>query len=302
MKRFAPRVGTSAPYATHMLYISESVEDAFKSALADYLALSADFFISGAVVTQTPVGTSTNIAITAGHLMYKGELLPVDAHSVTKLSSQVAFIEVQDDAVDISPVLNLDGETDYVMRRRHARLRVASVYPTTYMALTAPSKGELDRQRLKGRLVAPGMILPYAGSLSYFDGTGLGLVNGPMEGWAVCNGSNGTLDMRGLVPTGATNVPDAGAPTPSANVSGTSDPNELVGSDQVTIDSDNLPEHTHPYTFQAVNFDGGSPVGGGGDGTRATVSANTSANATPNDPISVKQAGRALVFVQSIVV
>lgn len=45
-----------------------------------------------------------------------------------------------------------------------------------------------------------GSIVGYEGSVSQFDGTGLGF--GGLTGWAICNGSNGTGDMRGRNLTG----------------------------------------------------------------------------------------------------
>ena len=38
MNRFAPREGTPAPYTAHMLFISDSVDQALRGVLADYLA------------------------------------------------------------------------------------------------------------------------------------------------------------------------------------------------------------------------------------------------------------------------
>lgn len=47
-------------------------------------------------------------------------------------------------------------------------------------------------------------IIAYGGpTTGLFDSTGLGLVNTEMCGWALCNGNNGTIDMRENVPMGA---------------------------------------------------------------------------------------------------
>lgn len=40
------------------------------------------------------------------------------------------------------------------------------------------------------------------GKLSWFDSTGKGYSNQPACGWALCNGNNATVDMRGFVPVG----------------------------------------------------------------------------------------------------
>jgi hypothetical protein len=49
--------------------------------------------------------------------------------------------------------------------------------------------------------VALGEIRIFAGPFSlYFDGTGRGLVGGDVDGWALCNGQNGTLNIEGDCP------------------------------------------------------------------------------------------------------
>lgn len=55
---------------------------------------------------------------------------------------------------------------------------------------------------LKG--AAPiGAIILYGGSITgTFDGTGLGYNPGKACGWALCNGNNGTTDLRGFTPVG----------------------------------------------------------------------------------------------------
>jgi hypothetical protein len=45
--------------------------------------------------------------------------------------------------------------------------------------------------------VAIGEIRQYIGTNGAFDGTGRGLVGGDLDGWAVCNGSNGTPNLMG---------------------------------------------------------------------------------------------------------
>jgi hypothetical protein len=286
--------------------MADSNDRAFRSAFGDYLALAQDFFISGAVITATPSGTSTVYGITAGHLFYKGELLPVEVHDVTKLSSQVVYIDVQDDAVDVAPVLNLDGNTDYVMRKRHARLRVASVYPTEHMAITAPRKEELDRLRLKGRIVVPGVILPYFGAMDNFSSTGLGAEGSSVDGWAVCNGLNGTPDMRGMVPMGATQVPDTGSAAVYAGVGANTDIGDKVGADMPTLSVDQLPEHTHPITFPSEQYPsalqpGSAQFDAGTSHPYQEFPTDTEVNATSADPLDVRQSSFALVFIMSIV-
>lgn len=301
MDRFSPREGTSAPYWRHMNYIADATDAALRSVLSDYLAVSEDIFLSGAEVSQTPSGTGTIVAVSAGHLCYKGEVMPIDAHQVSKGASQVVYITVQDDGVDIAPVINLDGATDYVMRRRHARLRVGPIYPGQYMSISAPRKADIDIKRLKGRVVPQGGIVPYYGTMSHFDATGLGLPGTPMDGWAVCNGLHGTIDLRGMTLFGATQVPASGAPSIYAGVATASNPGDRMGADQVVLEANQLPEHTHGYLDNQVNFSAAGPVDGSGGGDRTDYPRTTLSNVTTNEPVDVRQSSIALVFIQSLV-
>jgi hypothetical protein len=47
-----------------------------------------------------------------------------------------------------------------------------------------------------------GEIRLYWGTFSVFDGTGRGLIGGDADGWAVCNGQNGTTNLEGYFPCG----------------------------------------------------------------------------------------------------
>lgn len=106
-------------------------------------------------------------------------------------------------------------------------------------------------------LMPPLTGLPYFGPLTYFDNTGKGLDSGPMCGWYICNGLNGTIDMRGLVPVGAIQGVGGGSLSPNvdpslpANQVGTSanysvgDTGGFIG---VVLSTPQLPPHSHPIT------------------------------------------------------
>ncbi|MBL7954446.1 MAG: hypothetical protein JNJ91_05370 [Flavobacteriales bacterium] len=305
MDRFKPRSGTPAPYWRHMTYIADSYDRAIRSAFADYLAIADSFIIQGGLITETPSGTSTVYSVTAGHAFYKGELLYFDAHSITKLSSQVVYFELFEDAVDVAPVLNIDGSSDQVMVRRRIRLRVGPVYPLEHMPITVQRKEQLDRLRLKGRITNPGMIMPYFGPLDNFNASGLGIANTEMEGWAVCNGLNGTPDLRGMTLFGATQVPSSGAPTPYAGVHPTpSDPGDKVGKDVHVLEADQLPEHSHAIDFPSDSYWAGigsaaNISGGTGNGIEILPEA-TEPNETAAQPLEMRQASFAVVYLMSV--
>lgn len=62
--------------------------------------------------------------------------------------------------------------------------------------------------------VPPFVALPYFGSLSYFDGTGKGIIGTPMCNYNICNGNNGTPDLRGFTIVGAINGAGGGTLSP----------------------------------------------------------------------------------------
>lgn len=282
--------------------MQDAVQKTLANAFHDYIAISDSFYVEGGAITQTPSGTATIYDITAGVVCIRGEFMPLQsAIGLTKAASQVVYLTVEDTGVDVYPDANIDGQVDYVMRERKAVLQVGMAYPVGSVAINLPRKSDLDMARLRGRVVPKGGILPYFGPMNVFDGTGKGLVGTAVEGWAVCNGLNNTIDMRGLVPVGATNVPNSGAGAMYDGVAaGATNAGDAIGNDGVTIAANNLPAHTHPYSnWKGVwhaQWDGG---GDGGYDASAPVE-NTGSNVTTNDPISVRQASRALVFIQSI--
>jgi microcystin-dependent protein len=91
----------------------------------------------------------------------------------------------------------------------------------------------------------------YFGPLNVFDNSGLGIAGTYAEGWAICNGNNGMMDMRGFVPVGA--IQGIPGPTldslvdPSAN--GDNSMNYAVGSKggvaKVSLTGDQNGPHTH---------------------------------------------------------
>lgn len=110
---------------------------------------------------------------------------------------------------------------------------------------------------IKNRMV-PYAVQPYYGPLSYFDGTGAGTGN-----WIdvyLCNGSNGTPDLRGRTLVGVTSGMFGGALSaavdpaipgnPSYTLSGSIPPfsGSTTGANQITLTPNQIPSHTHNIT------------------------------------------------------
>lgn len=101
--------------------------------------------------------------------------------------------------------------------------------------------------------IAPpiGGIMMYSGSYAAnFDITGLGLPDTDMTGWALCNGNNGTPDLRGRFVVGTLDMPSDGADDLAAEV----DPvngntnygmGNTGGEEKHELTIPEMPEHNH---------------------------------------------------------
>ena len=100
---------------------------------------------------------------------------------------------------------------------------------------------------LMANRMVPYVAVPYFGSLTYFDITGAGTGN-----WAnvyLCNGANGTPDMRGRVPVCAIQGMAGGTLNSAVNPATTTNPNyvlnDIQGANAVTLIVNQIPSHTH---------------------------------------------------------
>jgi microcystin-dependent protein len=100
--------------------------------------------------------------------------------------------------------------------------------------------------------MVPFSIIPYYGTLSNFDLTGAGIAL--WEKIYLCNGQNGTPDLRGRVLVGTiSGVPGS---TPSSDVNPASNPvfnpnyslGDTAGSNSVTLSTSQIPSHNHTAT------------------------------------------------------
>lgn len=96
--------------------------------------------------------------------------------------------------------------------------------------------------------MVPYTILPYYGSLSGFDGTGAG--TGDWINIYLCNGQNGTPDLRGRAVVGAiSGVPGSTPSTPVNPASSPFNPNyaigTITGNNSIILDVTQIPAHNH---------------------------------------------------------
>jgi microcystin-dependent protein len=145
----------------------------------------------------------------------------------------------------------------------------------------------------------PYAVVPYVGSLEFFDLSGAGIEDTEWENIYLCNGENGTPDLRGRTLTGVI----AGVPGGALNSNvdpGTSafNPNyalgDLEGTNSITLIEDEIPAHTHTttvtdpghdhdYEIVTANSYTGAPTAttaGSGDTDPETTTYQTSSEAT----------------------
>lgn len=122
------------------------------------------------------------------------------------------------------------------------------------------------REAVQSFTYQPGQVIHYTGSLSDFDGTGKG--SAMWRGWQLCNGQNGSHDLRDRFLVGQGNTYSTGA---------TGGANEVT----LTAAQSGVPAHTHPRNyFNSVNVTPGSGATVTNMGAETEqVTANTPENA-----------------------
>lgn len=132
-------------------------------------------------------------------------------------------------------------------------------FPSTYVRLTdltslvTPIVNNIVGSTNYSSRMVPFAALPYFGPLSNFDSSGVGMASLGFNRVFLCNGQNGTPDLRGRVPVGAIrNVP--GGALDSA-IDPTVDPNspnwglnDKGGETFHLLSTSEMPAHNHTYT------------------------------------------------------
>ena len=108
------------------------------------------------------------------------------------------------------------------------------------------------QQQLISNRMVPFSAQPYFGDLSPFDASGAGI--GVWDRIFLCNGNNGTPDLRGRVAVGATDMPGqtmSPVVDPSVDGNPTYNLNNITGTNQVVLTTAQIPSHTHTNTVVA---------------------------------------------------
>lgn len=138
--------------------------------------------------------------------------------------------------------LSLDVATNYV--------KISDI--NSYIEAYLESNPLSPANRYSLRMV-PYSIVPYYGPLTFFDSTGKGLDSSPFKDIYLCNGLNGTPDLRGRVLVGA--IDSVPGPTLPSDVNPSSSPfnpnyaiGDAFGSNSITLTLSQIPSHGHTAT------------------------------------------------------
>ena len=154
---------------------------------------------------------------------------------VTSTSGTHAILQA---VIDALCAFILDVETNYV------QLADLDALIQDYLDSIAPSN------QYNSRMV-PYSILPYYGSSDNFDGTGAGLASLGFDKIYLCNGANGTPDLRGRVIVTAINGMKGGGLSPVVDplIDPTFNPNyskaTTTGANSIQLNQSQIPSHTH---------------------------------------------------------
>lgn len=139
----------------------------------------------------------------------------------------------------------------------------------------------------------PYAVVPYFGPLTVFNPSGAG--TGQWAKIYLCNGQNGTPDLRGRALVGAIVGVPGGTLNPAVDPANAGNPNYNLfderGANQITLLDTQIPLHTHPNTATSIVTDPGHQH----DYTtpNANGSATGAADSHPDGPLVTKQTVKA---------
>lgn len=134
--------------------------------------------------------------------------------------------------------------------------------------------GSVTAKKFSGEgIVPPGGIIMFTGNTAgKFSTSGLGIAGTEYEGWAICNGSNSTPDLRNrfIVSTGSSYAMGARG-----------------GANTYRLSVDQLPAHTHELDLRTQNSDPDEPGVESAAGTKVHASGGTNHTGAPHFTIDL---------------
>lgn len=247
--------------------LQDGIIDALKGVVNGLGANNQSFILQGVVD-----GVSPGI-YTSGYIYYNGEVYPVDSHAtaiILGLGHQY-YWQIEEQVISPSPVTYQDSSSQNVHIRR--RMKMIEAAPTPANAVLVSSVVRLNQ--ILGLTPKQGIIM-YSGSLSNFDTNGKGKLNTQLDGWALANGNT-----YGLPGGGTLTTPDLRSKFIVGYSAIESDYNAIGntgGEKRHTLDTSELPAHTHPNDLSVDSAD--TYIATAGSGWFQTGSGSSFYNAT----------------------
>lgn len=218
----------------------QAMKDAFKGIMSSYGISNSTAVVLSGCTRSVASGTVT---IAAGYISIGGEVCYVPAHSYpAPVGTQKEYwvIDISYDNTGLKTFQDASTHDTYEVRT--GKIAVASTVPSGFTSYNQ-TKTIFEVINTKVDSVPLGAILMWSGTIA----------NIPI-GYALCNGSNGTPDLRGrfVVGVDTRSTQPAGSPQWDANYNGIGN---VGGSKGVTLTVQNIPPHTHEVVVD--NTDGG---------------------------------------------
>ena len=242
MNKFLPQTGGHSLRLNEFQLMQNSYFEGFKALLQKFSS-SGNLVIDGVNIDQSGV----NVIYTSGYISINSEVLKVEADVFPKSSNPSDFLYFKpiETVLAPSPVTYEDTVSKNVHFQRKAILKYYNVSDTDGVALSSMSyPGSVIEGSIMPWYIPTGKLLT-----DYFNNTGLGINSA--KGYAICNGLNNTLDLRGMTIAMATNVPFTGGSNPLRSILNgvTANAGTEGGNNLVTLNQTHIPSYTIPITI-----------------------------------------------------
>lgn len=216
----------------------QAMKDAFKGIMSSYGISNSTAVVLSGCTRSVASGTVT---IAAGYISIGGEVCYVPAHSYpAPVGTQKEYwvINVSYDNNGLKTFQ--DASTHDTYEVRIGKIAVASTVPSGFTRYDL-TKTIFEVINTKVDSVPLGAILMWSGTIANIP-----------TGYALCNGSNGTPDLRGrfVVGVDTRTTQPAGTPHWDANYNGIGN---TGGSKEVSLTTSQIPSHQHGLAFDNVN-------------------------------------------------
>ncbi len=205
--------------------------------------------LSGLLVS----GVQNNASISAGWCYLDGEYVYLPAQSGVNFTTNSTQYIKKGTATQGRPKNFTTGGLKNTRITTNAERVTVLPSGVDYISLTFSAGHNQSFTEVLGRKIIPIGTIQIAKALTDFNAsTGLG--SGKWKGWALCDGQNGTLDLRGRFPVGYHSA------DVDYNLLG-----KIGGAKSVTLTEQQMPPHSHALPQYVDNISGFGAFGASGD-------------------------------------